>query len=81
MNSYTSSRQLTQPNDKCPALSGIATLFQEKLGDKYIAGGWKADLERSLIWRLGNYTGPRDVAWKEILIELRRGVGVDGMGL
>jgi hypothetical protein len=42
--------ELTIPNDKLPALSGIARLFQEATADTYLAGLWKSRLRESLTW-------------------------------
>ena len=49
LNDY-SSRKLTFPSDVFPALAGIATEFNRRLQDQYIAGLWKADLLRGLLW-------------------------------
>ncbi|OIW32576.1 HET-domain-containing protein [Coniochaeta ligniaria NRRL 30616] len=43
----------TNPTDILPALSGLARVFREALGvpeRDYVAGLWKSDLFRSLIW-------------------------------
>jgi hypothetical protein len=45
-----SSRKLTFPSDVFPALAGLATEFNHRLQDQYIAGLWKADLLRGLLW-------------------------------
>ncbi|MCJ1459362.1 hypothetical protein MMC28_009739 [Mycoblastus sanguinarius] len=41
---------ITRPTDKLIALSGIAKKFQVVLGDAYLAGLWKENLERQLLW-------------------------------
>jgi Heterokaryon incompatibility protein (HET) len=46
---YTS-RAITDPNDKLPALSGIAAEFQRLSGDEYLAGLWRSTLPHSLLW-------------------------------
>lgn len=48
-----SSRQLTYRTDKFPALSGMASYYQEWLGDKLIAGLWERHLYRQLFWTKG----------------------------
>lgn len=43
---------LTNPNDKMPALSGIADKFRDRrTGSKYVAGLWEATLLKDLCWR------------------------------
>ena len=44
-------RTLSFSNDKLPAISGIARHVKEtRPNDTYIAGMWKADLPRCLLW-------------------------------
>ena len=43
-------RGLAQPSDKLPALSGIATRFQNATNDVYCAGLWKSSLLKGLKW-------------------------------
>lgn len=45
-----SQKQLTFPDDKLPALSGIASRFFSIRKDDYIAGHWGRGLEKSLFW-------------------------------
>ena len=46
-----SERGLTYPKDRLPALSGLAQKLTEYLGDdQYLAGLWKNDLHRGLMW-------------------------------
>ena len=49
-----SARQLSFPQDKLPALSGIAWWFAkhfpEARGDEYLAGLWRSQLPESLLW-------------------------------
>ncbi|KAF4773254.1 hypothetical protein HER10_EVM0008235 [Colletotrichum scovillei] len=51
-----SSRSLTNPADRLPAIEGMArefdTLLNHRLG-RYLAGLWEKQLERSLLWRQG----------------------------
>ena len=46
-------RGLSDPSDKLPALSGIASKFQKAKNDKYCAGLWKASLLKGLKWQVG----------------------------
>ena len=45
-----SSRVLTDPSDKLPALSGIAEYFGRRLNDTYLAGLWTTRLHYELCW-------------------------------
>ncbi|KAK5656006.1 hypothetical protein OQA88_5144 [Cercophora sp. LCS_1] len=48
-----SKRKLTKQEDLFPALSGLARRFYELMLDRddvYLAGIWKSDLKRSLLW-------------------------------
>ncbi|KAK9780572.1 putative Heterokaryon incompatibility protein-domain-containing protein [Seiridium cardinale] len=45
-----SGRDLTVESDKLQALSAVAKVFEEKLGDLYLAGIWRGDLVASLCW-------------------------------
>ncbi|XXH04880.1 hypothetical protein Hte_011302 [Hypoxylon texense] len=47
---YTS-KELTVHSDKLVALSGVASRFQRKHGDTYLAGLWREDLIYGLLWR------------------------------
>lgn len=49
VNGY-SSQALSFPNDKLVAISGVAKLFAEKYGQRYLAGMWDKDLIRQLNW-------------------------------
>ncbi|KAB5549733.1 heterokaryon incompatibility protein-domain-containing protein, partial [Coniochaeta sp. 2T2.1] len=45
------SKGLTYPKDRLPALSGLATLAHEKTPtSRYLAGMWSADMAYSLLW-------------------------------
>jgi hypothetical protein len=47
-------RNLTNGQDKLPALSGLAQSFQRKIpSSQYLAGLWADHLPRALLWRLG----------------------------
>ena len=47
-----SKTQLTKPDDKLIALSGIANTISRQIGDTYIAGMWKKHLASQLLWRV-----------------------------
>ncbi|KAE9362831.1 HET-domain-containing protein, partial [Stipitochalara longipes BDJ] len=46
---YTS-REMTKSSDRFPALSGLAQAVIEATGDTYLAGLWRGDLCRRLLW-------------------------------
>jgi len=41
---------LTYPSDCLPALSGLAKNFSREMDDEYLAGLWRKDLFRELLW-------------------------------
>lgn len=43
-------KALTYPEDRFPALSGIAQFFQRQTKDAYIAGLWRGDMVMGLLW-------------------------------
>ena len=43
-------RNITNPSDKLPALSGLAAYFSERLQDRYLAGLWERTLRENLCW-------------------------------
>lgn len=51
MNSY-SSRNLTKGKDKFAALAGITEFFGSVIEDEAVAGLWKGDLGRGLMWKV-----------------------------
>ncbi|KAL1592634.1 hypothetical protein SLS60_011050 [Paraconiothyrium brasiliense] len=48
---YTS-RDMTYPSDKLPALSGVISALQKLTGDTCLAGIWKSWFLQGLLWRL-----------------------------
>ncbi|KAI0869786.1 heterokaryon incompatibility protein-domain-containing protein [Hypoxylon argillaceum] len=54
---YTAT-QLTKSGDVLPALSGMATIFQRKLGCRYYAGHWESGLLESLLWHMNRDGSP-----------------------
>jgi heterokaryon incompatibility protein (HET) len=57
-----SSRKLTHPSDKLPALSGVVTYFQRAMEDKYLAGLWQKQLFHELSWKA--LEGKRTTIWR-----------------
>ncbi|PMD40315.1 HET-domain-containing protein [Hyaloscypha variabilis F] len=45
-----STRTLTYPTDKLPAIAGLAIEFANLSGDTYLAGQWLSQLPRELLW-------------------------------
>ncbi|KAE8446499.1 hypothetical protein EG329_011962 [Mollisiaceae sp. DMI_Dod_QoI] len=50
---YCCSRELTFPNDKLPAMAGLARAFKKLTEDTYLAGLWKSDWARGALWQTG----------------------------
>ncbi|KAF2645972.1 HET-domain-containing protein [Massarina eburnea CBS 473.64] len=44
-------RKLSHATDKLPALSGLASLYAERIGSDYLAGLWRDHLIEGLVWR------------------------------
>ena len=53
---YTSC-QLSFPEDKLPAFSGIAGKYGSAFGDRYLAGLWQSYLPCLLLWHVGDRDG------------------------
>ncbi|KAL5094838.1 hypothetical protein Trisim1_005569 [Trichoderma cf. simile WF8] len=47
-----SNKELTYQTDRLPAVSSYAKLIASKSGDTYLAGLWKKNLHRGLIWKI-----------------------------
>ena len=45
-------RNLTKVSDKLPAISGVASVFQQMTRANYLAGIWDVDIHRGLLWQL-----------------------------
>ncbi|KAJ5623219.1 HET domain protein [Penicillium lividum] len=63
---YTS-RGLTYPGDRLPAISGAALRLQEEIGGRYVAGIWESDLPWGLLWESKNtarYPRTKPAMWK-----------------
>ena len=54
---YTA-RLLSDPMDKLPALSGIATYFRDAMEDTYLAGLWRKHLISELSWVVSTSSSP-----------------------
>ena len=50
LENYTA-RNLTNPDDKLPALSGIANIMISRINDRYIAGLWESHLNIGMLWQ------------------------------
>jgi hypothetical protein len=49
---YYGGLEFTRPSDKLHAFSGIAKLFQEFIGQEYLAGLWKSRIIEQLDWQV-----------------------------
>jgi len=62
--------KLTFTKDKFIAISGVAKSLQERYSDEYVAGFWRKDLERQLLWYSHRPTArpspPRAPSWSWI---------------
>lgn len=45
-----SRRQITYESDRLPALAGLATSYAEVTGHTYLAGLWREEMPRTLLW-------------------------------
>lgn len=50
IDNYTT-RNLTNPDDKLPALSGIASVMAFRTGEKYVAGLWESHINIGMLWK------------------------------
>jgi hypothetical protein len=50
--------ELIFESDLFPAICGLSRRFNKTLEDTYVAGSWRGDLIRSLLW---HGRGPRDI--------------------
>ncbi|RGP70263.1 hypothetical protein FSPOR_4163 [Fusarium sporotrichioides] len=49
-----SKSDFTFVSDRLPALSGIATIIQQHVQQRYVAGLWESDIPRGLAWHSGS---------------------------
>jgi hypothetical protein len=69
-----SRRQLTDPQDKLTAISGVARMLAETTGDHYLAGLWSNHLEEDLFWRVQTHEETIErVEGKDIAFEAKTG--------
>jgi hypothetical protein len=59
-----SHRNLTLPEDRILAISGIAERYGRFLNDSYLTGLWRSTLSRSLYWKVTDNTRPRSDVWQ-----------------
>lgn len=52
-------RYLTVAEDTLPAMSGIASVFSNFMGDGYLAGVWKSDILRGVLWSYARFAKPQ----------------------
>ncbi|TGJ79877.1 hypothetical protein E0Z10_g8886 [Xylaria hypoxylon] len=55
LSDYTK-RKLTEPTDRCLAISGLAEVIAPGLGGGYLAGLWERSLPLGLLWSIGGWT-------------------------
>lgn len=53
-------RQLTKQRDRLPALSGLARMFSQLLSDGYLAGLWRGQFARGLMWYVSSDARPTE---------------------
>nr|RBR01125.1 hypothetical protein FVER53263_10621 [Fusarium verticillioides] len=72
-------RKLTEPSDKLPAISGLASIFSKRLKDEYVVGLWRSRLLEGLVWqslecrRVSEYRAP---SWSWASMD-----GIPGLGV
>ncbi|KAI1081927.1 heterokaryon incompatibility protein-domain-containing protein [Whalleya microplaca] len=57
---HYSHSNLTFPDDKLTALSGIASIYHETIQSEYLAGLWKTNLPHDLLWVVDLGARPKD---------------------
>jgi hypothetical protein len=53
-------RAITKQFDILPAIGGLASRFEELVGDRYVAGLWQGDLHQGLLWTVEGEIQPGD---------------------
>jgi hypothetical protein len=51
--------RLSRESDRLIALTGVATVFQDRIKSGYLAGLWQADIARGLLWDVTRYQNLR----------------------
>ncbi|KAF2101722.1 HET-domain-containing protein [Rhizodiscina lignyota] len=59
-----SRRNMSRESDKLPAMSGLARLWQQLLGEEYVAGLWKGDLIEGIAFQCFGGTHRRPEQWR-----------------
>ncbi|KAF2825211.1 HET-domain-containing protein, partial [Ophiobolus disseminans] len=59
-----SSRALSWPADKFPAISAVAAEFSKLTSDEYLAGLWRSNLPRDLLWTTPEAATHRPNTWR-----------------
>jgi hypothetical protein len=59
-----SRRALTWPSDKLPAISAVAVEFSKITKDEYLAGLWRLNLPRDLLWTTPQAATHRPKTWR-----------------
>ncbi|ORY18230.1 heterokaryon incompatibility protein-domain-containing protein, partial [Clohesyomyces aquaticus] len=59
-----SRRDVSHPSDKLPAISAIAAEFSRLSNDDYLAGLWRSNLARDLLWRTPQPETHRPPQWR-----------------
>ena len=74
-----SKRRLTDPNDKLPALSGLASIIASRTGDTYLCGLWKRHIYQDLCWRVDRSPMVEgDLKIRDIRLEPDRDINTPG---
>ncbi|KAF5962811.1 hypothetical protein FBULB1_13818 [Fusarium bulbicola] len=72
-------RKLTEASDKLPDISGLASIFAQRLNDEYVVGLWRSKLLEGLLWqslrcrRVAEYRAP---SWSWASMD-----GIPGLGV
>ncbi|KAI1761627.1 HET-domain-containing protein [Hypoxylon sp. FL1150] len=59
-----SQRAMTHPEDKLPAISAVAAEFSKLSKDEYLAGLWRSNLARDLLWTTPDPVTHRPKTWR-----------------
>ncbi|XXH03771.1 hypothetical protein Hte_010177 [Hypoxylon texense] len=59
-----SQRAMSRPEDKLPAISAVAAEFSKLSKDEYLAGLWRSNLARDLLWTTPDPTAHRPETWR-----------------
>jgi len=75
-----SKRRLTYPNDKLPALSGLASIIASRTGDTYLCGLWKQHIYQDLCWRVNHSpVVENELKIRDIRLEPDRDINTPGL--